>query len=218
MSTVDAVPAHLVRVAGDRQLGGALRMFTMGLSDGSLFRKYTLICVFEHGFVLGRPDDDAHDSLRWDEVARYVQRLTRKIVNGSYRSTTFDLEFQLHDGRTVSVVGVSTRLQTSGVEGFASIADALVTRAQVPAMLETLGRGEPVDFGALRVEADGIRKPGLFGGSGKHVPWDQVTGVDVQEGSVRIKVAGKRMAWTSQSVSGMANLGAFLTLVRLRIN
>lgn len=214
MALSGPVPAHIAQVAAERQLGEPLQVFKMGLSDGSLFKKYNTIWVYAGGFALSGKREDRYDTVRWDQVAHLTQRITKKLVNGSYRSTVYDLEFKLDDKRMVPVIGVSTRLQTSAVEGFAPIADAMVTQCQLPGMMQTLEGGGPVDFAGLLVEPDGLRRPGLFGGKGKQLPWDQLAKVEVEAGYVKIYTRDRRRAWTSVAVSGMPNAGAFLALVR----
>jgi hypothetical protein len=128
----------------------------MGLSDGSLFMKYTYIWLYLNGFALGGRREDRYDTVRWHQVTRF------------------------------------------------------------PAMRQTLDDGGTVDFGLLRVEAGGLRRPGLFGGSGKHLPWDQLAKLDVASGSVTIYLRDRRRPWTWVAVADLPNFGSFLALVRPR--
>ncbi|MBO2465845.1 hypothetical protein [Actinomadura violacea] len=49
---------------------------------------------------------------------------------------------------------MSTPSRRSGVEGFADLVDPLVTRCQLPGMVERIRQGETLRFGLLRLAPD----------------------------------------------------------------
>lgn len=213
--SVASLPPHLAELARQSGLGEPLGVFEKGLSDGKLFAKYRLTCVFQHGCVLGNGGDRKTDQFRWDEVDRFVMRIVRKYVNGSYRSTVHTYEFHLAK-RTVNVIGVSTAAQTSGVEGFADLVDPLVTACQLPGMVERLRQGETLRFGFLRLTPDGLFRPAIFG-SGKLLPWAEVAGIEVKSGDLIVRQTAAKRAWYKTPVAEVPNLTAFQRLLSMKL-
>jgi hypothetical protein len=208
----EAVPPHIAELAAESGLGAPLGVFTKGLSDGSLFSKYSLTCVFENGCIRGNPDNAKTDMFRWDEVDAFVRRIVRKETQyGHHRSTVHTYEFTMGK-RLVPVVGVTTPNQTTGLEGFADLVDPLVTRHQLPKMEERLDRGDRVRFGVFGVQPDGVWRETLFG-SGKVLPWPEVAGVDVEDGKVVVLSTTAKRPWYRSPVGDTPNLLAFRRLV-----
>jgi hypothetical protein len=213
---VAATATEISKVADENAMGRPIEVFVMRLADGSLSQKFTVIHAFDHGCVLSHHSKERIDRFRWDEVERFTQRIVRKTVNGMYRNTTYTYEFELLDDRAVRVIGVTTRLQTSGVENFGNLADPLITAVQLPPMKGMLEQGHPVEFGAYRLQSAGLRQAGLFKTSaGKWLPWQDLQEVKVATGQVIVRSCGKRRRWSSAEVSSVPNLSAFLALVRM---
>ncbi|MCW2887453.1 MAG: hypothetical protein QOE54_6400 [Streptosporangiaceae bacterium] len=209
-------PSQVSRVADENAMGKPIEVFWMTLADASMFQKFTVVHVFDHGCVLSHHSKERIDRFRWDEVQRFTQRIVRKTVNGVYRSTTYTYEFELLDDRTVRVMGVTTRLQTFGVENFGNLADPLITAVQLPRMQAILELGHPVQFGSYKVESAGLRNAGLFRSSArKWLPWEDLQEVKVATGQVIVRSRVKRRRWSSAEVSSVPNLSAFLALVRI---
>jgi hypothetical protein len=209
--TAADIPLLISQCAADADIGGLLRLCELTLADGRLFKKATHIYVFERGCVLGHHKTDRVDHFRWDEVERFTQRMVRKLVNGRWKSTTFAYGFEL-PGRTIRLIGVTTALQRSGLEGFVELVDPLVTVAQIPAMTVALERGESVRFGAFfRVAPEGLHQPALFK-KNQHLPWADLKEVTVEHGRVVVYSRNKRRKWGSASTDMVPNLRAFMTL------
>lgn len=190
-------------------LGGLIEVFTLEGGWGNrVLRKYTAAHVHENGCVFGHHEKDTAEAVRWADVARFVQRVTEKRTNGSYTSTTYDFDVVHTDGRLFNLVGVETKRNSCGLERFAEVVGPLVTEAQLHGFLETLSRGEPVEFGWFTVRPEGI------GRGRKLLPWGELEEVNVREGKVGVRRRGKRLAWSRAGVPDVPNVGAFLALTR----
>lgn len=210
--SLEQLPPHITELARSTGLGAPLRVFARGLSDGKLFAKYRLVCVFEHGCIRGNADNDRTDHFRWDKVEKFVTRIVRKTVNGRYTSTTYTYEFRLAD-RRVALAGVSTRAQTSGIEGFGDVVDPLVTARLLPGAAERMRRGEVLEFGAFQIRPDGLRRTSLFP---RTLPWPELVGAEVAEGDVIVRSAAKKRPWSQVPVFTVPNVSVFLRLLSLK--
>jgi hypothetical protein len=217
MAARDPLPPFIAEIARERQLGDLIQLFALGQRDSSAFKEFTHVWAFEHGFVRSHPKKQGYDCHRWDDVERFTRAIIRNTVNGTAFRNRYHMYFRMKDGSDVSIVDVSPGSLAAPLAGLIPIADALITRCQLPGMQAAIGRGEPIQFGALRVDADGLHKRTFLRPNGKKVLWGQVTDVEVIGGFVQVRVAGKRLPWAALDVALMGNVGAFLALVRPRI-
>lgn len=155
---------------------------------------------------------------RWDEIARAYQNVTRHYTQyRRYLKTSFSFRMVRTDNVETTFVGsfkdpelsngADTDTEGLRLATFGQQACDQVSRALLPAALETLARGEDVDFRGLALNVNGIRHKDAL------VPWRSIEEVTVKDGVVTIKHAGKFLALTTRSVGGFANFGLFMTLI-----
>jgi len=176
---------------------GAIGLLRGGLVD----RRQTgmQLHLFAEGLVVigagGRPS-----AFRWDGLT-VLQNIVRHHVNGVYRGTTYRYTLTGHAGEPI-VIGSGF----AGAEQWGPAIQERVTRAQLPRAFEALQSGQALTFGDLTVNRDGIAA-----GRGSY-RWAQVEGVEIKDGVVRIRVAGKWLAASATMVSQIPNFFVFHAL------
>jgi hypothetical protein len=82
-----------------------------------------------------------------------------------------------------------------------------VTRVHLPLAATALEQGHTVPFGDLAISSAGIV-------SSRHglLPWAELEEVQLQQGYVRLRKAGKWLSWSNKPASEIPNLFVFLTL------
>jgi hypothetical protein len=203
-------PESLIRqAAADAGLGSQIEVFALQGRGNRAIRKITIAYLFEGGCVFAHHEKETIHAVKWKDIARFRQNITKKYVNGSYRNTTYDFDFTASGGSMFNLIGVSTPPdRLCGLEGLADLAAPLITAAQLPQFRDALKQGQQVEFGWFVVEPTGIRR------GRKLLRWPEVEEVKVSEGIITVRQRGKRFRWSRILVSGVPNLGAFLALTR----
>ncbi|MFI7005520.1 DUF6585 family protein [Streptomyces sp. NPDC050145] len=81
-----------------------------------------------------------------------------------------------------------------------------VTRAQLPVAIRTLNAGQRVDFGKLWVTRDGV------GSARDTAQWHEIEELQIVQGFLKLKVAGKWRSLTNVAVATIPNFFVFLTI------
>lgn len=158
------------------------------------------IRCFEHGLVVS--DRTGPVAFRWDSTA-VLQRVTRNHVNGVYVGTSYLYTLFKPDNSKIELTDFYATPEVWG----AAIQHEL-TRAQLPGVLEMLGRGEHVRFGDIVVGAGGISTVKRGG-----LRWDEIKRIEVKDGVVCVAKEGKTLAWSNTPVHKIPNFFVFLAVV-----
>ena len=81
-----------------------------------------------------------------------------------------------------------------------------VSAALLPGAVAAIDRGQGIRFGDMTLTAGGIA------GKRQSVTWTQVSGVQIVNGFVRVRVQSKTMSLSSTAAANLPNLPLFLTL------
>lgn len=175
-----------------------------------------IVYVFQQGCVFSQPDV-VLGAFRWSDVTMFIQSRVQHVVQNVPRYMRYQYLFVCADGSQYRADGRSYNFTADqcGLEEFGPVVNPLVTAAQLPAMRAALARGEPVTFGPLAIEPEGIRKDRR-----KLLPWsefEQLTitggaGILSAAGDVMVRRRGKKLAWFKWPMSKMPNVAALLAL------
>ncbi|GAA4858785.1 DUF6585 family protein [Kitasatospora terrestris] len=161
--------------------------------------------LFDHGLVVVDHTGPV-GALRWDSMAA-LQQITERYANGIHVGTGYVYTLYKRDGATIKVTDLFANPERWGV-----IIQHAITNAQLPGVLEALGRGETVRFGDIAVTTGGVATP-KRGATG----WAEVQRFEVKNGMVFLSKAGKLLPWSSTPVAKIPNFFLFLaTVERLR--
>jgi hypothetical protein len=176
------------------------------------------IYVFQRGCVFSQ-SDAVLGAFQWSDVTMFIQSRVQHVVQNVPRYIRYQYLFVCADGNQYRTDGRSYNFTADqcGLEEFGPVVNPLVTAVQLPAMRAALARGEPVTFGPLAIEPEGIRKDRK-----KLLPWsefEQLTitggaGIISAAGDVMVRRRGKRLAWFKWPMSKMPNVAALLELSR----
>jgi uncharacterized protein DUF6585 len=159
------------------------------------------VYAFEHGIVhvdrSGTPAD-----YRWDAIMSVKQKIVRRTTYGVETARNYLYTVTRNDGTVLKL--------TEFFDGIAQLGQGIseqVARVHLPHAYAAIQRGETVPFGDLAVNAAGVV-------SVRHgvLPWYQLEGVNVFNGYVRLRKAGKWLPWSGKPASEIPNLYVFLTL------
>ncbi len=158
------------------------------------------VYVFDHGFMTVN-HAGPESTYRWDRISSVYQEITVNYSNGIKTGTTYVYTIIRDDD-------VQTKL-THFYDDIARLGRLVcdqVARTHLPAVEAKLSRGENVQFGDVSIGRPGIAiRKGI-------VPWPEVEAVNVREGYVSIKRAGKWMAAGGTPAKKIPNLYLFLHL------
>jgi hypothetical protein len=210
--TGQSISANAAAAAAGIGLGELVREFPVSERKRVLLTVHVFKqgCVFsQSGAVLG--------AFRWSDVTMLLQSRVQEIRQNVPRYMRFQYLFVLADGNQYRADGKSYNFSSDqcGLEEFGPVVNPLVTAVQLPVMRAALARGEPVTFGPLAIEPDGIRKD-----KKKLLPWsefEQLTitdgaGIIVPVGDIVVRRRGKRLAFFRWPMSKMPNVAALLAL------
>jgi len=157
--------------------------------------KGSSLTVFEKG-IAHRFRGKTH-FFRWREV----QHVTVRATEGFYTRRTW-VKVRLAPRTTL-------KFSNSYKEVFALGINLLTLTAaeMVPLVIAKMERGETVDFGALKVSRDGLRRP--FG----KLSWPEVGDAELRAGQVIIKKKGRRIPWGRPHSFQIKNLFVFLAVL-----
>jgi hypothetical protein len=157
--------------------------------------------LFQHGFIQAGGKGTLAD-YRWDAIAWVQQRITKRYVNGVHIGTFYVYTIARRDGPVLKL--------TEFYEGIAELGRQIsqeVTRVKLPNAIALLQQGQTVSFGDLAISTDGIvsSRNGLL-------PWRELDEVQVVQGYVKLRKAGKWLAWSNKPAAVIPNRFVFLTL------
>lgn len=146
--------------------------------------------------------------LNWDDVD--ALSVAHRNFRGSVAVT-----YTLHAGDRKVKVG--NGLLAGGVDKHEALGQAL--REQVsprvwPGLLQRLGEGRRVAFGALGASREGLIKGRLEGG--EVLPWSDIESTTLANGKLRIKRKGKLLAWENVALGKLRNPDILLSLIQQR--
>jgi hypothetical protein len=173
------------------------------------------IVVYEQG--LCRTVQGKTEIVRWSDIV-HVWQNTPKITGAVIFPTSKPpwTEIELRDGQRFKFWGGFTKPDELG-----TIIRGGALRSLAPVVAKAHDRGERVSFGSLDISQAGIWY------SHRTLPWDQVGGVEVDEGKLvvrqkfgeRVKISdliltkGKGKKWCSVKSERVSNLMLFLAMV-----
>lgn len=139
-------------------------------------------------------------AFRWEQMS-VLQNITRHYRNGVYTGTTY--RYTLNDGRGDPIVIGGA---FANPEQWGPMIQESVTRAQLPAAVDAILRGETLRFGDIDINGGGLAV------GRKSVSWNQIEKIEIKQGFVSVRVAGKWLSLTTRAVSQIPNFFVFLTL------
>lgn len=217
--TYEQPTGEAVALAAERGLGQWQRTFRM--KQSRLFGKHNASRLYIHanGAVVTGPEGFRAAYL-WETVRVLRYMSTR---NG----TPWDARYTLLDPHGAAVnIGPGTRVFlkdekrslgiTSVVQGALFLWPDVwgehimqaVTRTQLPKVLDAIERGETVDFGAYKVDRQGLT------GRKHSASWSDITTISSFSGTLIFNGSQKRTTVDSADVQSIANVDLFLRLCR----
>lgn len=177
----------------------------------SLRKRDLRVLVFPEG--LSYTKQAKTEIFRWDDVASVWQDVTR--YHGAYTSTKRVYTVHTNDDREYTF-----KDSISNVESLGNTIQQECACRILPRLQEAYNAGHTISFGKLSISKAGIAK------GRKTLPWDQVSGVEIDRGSVNVHIkkdaytiselilsAGKGPKWSSVAVAKMPNVVVFTAIV-----
>ena len=158
------------------------------------------VYMFTNGLV--RAKGGQTDVVRWDQVEAVRQHIRRM-----YTTTNHTYTVRRGDGATFKFSSVLRNIAHLG-----QTVQQEVTRVLLPRAVAVYNAGTVVPFGTVSVSAQGITH------GQKTLVWNQVQGVEVKQGYVSVKKAGKSWAWVRLRVSTIPNFYVFMGLVNYALS
>ncbi|MBO0797073.1 MAG: hypothetical protein J2P36_39850, partial [Ktedonobacteraceae bacterium] len=159
----------------------------IGLLIATFRNRKLRVFVHEQGLVyLGKHETRV---IRWDQIAFVWHQVTASTTssNGT-TSTTYHHKYMLQcqDGSTVELKETFSKLKELG-----KTIEWESARYQIPAAQNAFNAGQPVAFGELYVDQQGIAW------QGNRLFWPEVKGFEINEriGSISIRKHGKWFRW-----------------------
>lgn len=201
LATADALGAVLLAAAAPFAVyvlrGLAANTRTAGTCAGT----------FESGLVY--IDDLGQASvLRWHTSAVH-QRIVHHTRNGAHTRTTYEYRLTGPDGPTLTLRRNSAMPGLADPEKWGREIQQGITSAQLPFALRVIADGGTVTFGPIQVTGEAVAANG-----GGPVPWSAVEKIDVSQGRVALRVAGKWLALIHTEVGRIPNFFVFHALAQ----
>lgn len=165
---------------------------------------------FSNGLILVK--SNRMDPIRWDQVTSVTQQQRRRgayyfwggIIGGAIASNNPVQSFTVHraDGASFKFTGA-----LRGLRRLHQNVQQAVTRLHLPKAIATYNSGAPVPFGPFTVSLQGLSNGRIS------MLWEEVQNVEIKQGQVIIKKAGKALAWAKINISQIPNLLVFMGLV-----
>jgi hypothetical protein len=199
----------LIRANGRAEMGGPVVVSLIAMGCIPLGISLIFLClnnlrlrvgVFTDGLLYCK--GQRVEMLRWDEIKSVLQCIVKQFVNGVYTGTLYRYTLEHEDG---SRLVLTTRIQH--IETLGAAIQQEITRRKLPAAVQGYDLGQPVKFGKLVVENEGMRYNDAF------LPWEDIDEVKVDKGVVMVRKKGKWLNWKNVSVALIPNFFVFLALV-----
>lgn len=225
MSTEPLAPASppppVLQLAESQGLGAYRRVLTK-------FRKHVLkppefvyhVYDFDEGIIFQGKDGVLHP-YPWSQVRTVYLGSTRHYTNGQYTMTTFGFSLVLGNGNRLRLSGAfhdralrAGRNRAKPVEDeqelflLVSALAAVVSRRQLPDAIAALERGEQLSFGDIRISLAGVQT------ASELIAWNAIKEVEVAQGVIRIKQAGRFRPLSRKSASEIPNVQLFVLLAK----
>ncbi|HEY3868659.1 MAG TPA: DUF6585 family protein [Actinocrinis sp.] len=175
---------------------------------------------FDRGIVFQGKDGVLH-AYPWGRVATVYLGSTRHYSNGQYTLTTFGFSVILGNGNRLRLSGAfhdhalrPARNRAKPVEdeedlfGLASAVATAVSRQRLPDAIAALERGDSLTFGDIGIGLAGVRT------TAELIPWSAIKEVEVAQGVVRIKQAGRFRPLSRKPASEIPNVQLFILLAK----
>lgn len=160
------------------------------------------IGVYEGGFIHQRGSGDMI-ATRWDEVRSVMAAARTMVVDGRERHTYVNITLVGDHSKTV------LNEEFADVFQLLAILDRKVSDALLPAMVNRLKAGKPVEFGEVILDRTGIRH------HDDRLPWEKVRGAGLVAGKVEIWREDTGRAWVKIPTHRFPNTTAFQELVKI---
>lgn len=197
----EPVPAEVAELAEQHRLGLLIDAFVVARDRKSLGRDKDLgnrVYAYGPGLIRKMAGQPLY-AMRWEQFNRVEQSVTHHHTNSAYNGTSFRYVLHSPGGgfanftdwykdpqhSTIDPFHNDVRYVTYLREGIAGI-----WRQQIIDSLNTLERGETLTFGAVSLDAQGIRTQK----KGK-LAWPDVRDATLDQGYLVIEKRGKLLPW-----------------------
>jgi hypothetical protein len=157
------------------------------------------IYLFQQGIII--ENNGQIQVFPWNQASEVFQSITRHYRNGIYTGTTYQYTLCRADGYKVKLNNM-----TKGIAELGQAVAQGVTQELVPRAMHSIHSGQTLTFAQFTINTQGI------GNGREFIPWQQVQAVDVNQGQVSVKKAGKFFNWGSAAVSKIPNFFVFLAV------
>jgi hypothetical protein len=155
------------------------------------------VYIFTNGFI--RANGTSIDAVRWDQVEAVFQRAIRSrygyVISYTYTVRRSDGAVYKFNNLIKKIADLGNTIQHE------------VTKVHVPRAIAAFNSGNPLHFGKLSLNVQGISKGSAM------LPWMQVRNVDLNRGYVQIWQNGRSTRWGRVRVADVPNLLVFLEMV-----
>lgn len=157
--------------------------------------------IFENGLILADRTGPV-GSVRWAS-ASVLQEIVRRTVNGVHVGTNYTYTVAGPNGSHLKITQFF-----DGVKLWGPAIQEGITTAQLPNVLAALEAGETIRFGDLAVSVGGVATAKRGG-----TAWSEIQAVQVRQGAVYLRKAGKTLAWSNTNVKDIPNFFLFMAVV-----
>lgn len=162
--------------------------------------KYARLDLFERGVVVSGTDGRTV-ACRWDSL-QVRRHSVDHYLNGVYTGAHHYCTLSLRDG---SLLLPGTKFPFA--QSWGPVVEEEAARAQLPGALATVRAGGSVVFGPFSLSREAVTAGGLS------VPWERIEPVAYGNGTVSLRVVGRRRPLATVSVGAVNGFRVFLTLV-----
>jgi hypothetical protein len=151
--------------------------------------------VYTNGLIWRR--GNRYEAARWDQIESIMRRRGQTQYGSALTCT-----LRLTDGRTLKINDA-----LKPIEQLAMIIQNEFRRVRLPQAIATFERGEPVTFGKIQIDHQGLS-------NGKElIPWDQIDKMAIKQGLVVAEKNGRPIKWSKVKESETPNLYVLGSLV-----
>lgn len=141
-------------------------------------------------------------AIRWNEATAVWQNITKHYRNGVYTGTTYHFTLTATENRKLTFTNDLTDIDKLG-----EVIQNEVFQILFPKYVEAYNSGQTLQFGNLSINKTGIS-------NGKEmVSWNEVKGVNLNQGIINVKKEGKWLTWSSVTVANTPNIFIFTSIV-----
>lgn len=204
----DPVPAEVTAEAAAADLGDYEAIFGPGYGSRLSGRKVgPVVWVFARGLVLRELKSGALRVFPWERC--HIRReVTRNTLNGSYTCTDYRYTLTHDSGAKQQWWGRSGQPGTGEVWVLGDRITREINKIRLPRAIDALEAGRRLDFGPLGLDLGHIYN--------RNVPlaWPEVESITVRSGYLRVKRAGKTLAWAKKPIGAIPDVDVLLGIAR----